>query len=265
MKETPVSYHRILDRLERREARLLNSRGFHPLAGVGQAAEARIPPALRDTLQTAFQKAFSTLFGPNGTTFLEHTFAKGRLEKKQGIWDEGPAPGQAKKELRRLARQRRNARAAEVCVSGVEGTALGLLGVGLPDIPVMLGILLRSLYEAAATYGFSCDTPEERVYLLLLLQGGVTKGDTRRAISRRADQLGRALDHGWPTDCCLEQEMERTANLLAERLLFLKFIQGIPVVGAIGGAGNLSMSYTVSKYGSMKYQKRFLEKKVRGL
>jgi len=196
---------------------------------------------------------------------LEHTYPRKKLEEGHELWKRSPTPAQAKKELRRLSRQRRNAGMVQACVSGAEGTALGILGIGLPDIPVFLGVLLRSLYETAAAYGFTVNTPEERVYLLLVLQGGVSEGETRLEASRRADGLGRAMDHGWPAQVDLEAELEKTADLLADRLLFLKFVQGIPVVGAVGGAGNLSMSSAVSKYGAIKYQKRFLEKKVRGL
>lgn len=75
-----------------------------------------------------------------------------------------------------------------------------------------------------------------------------------------------ALDHGWPTSCdFLEREMGETARVLADRLLLVKFVQGLPLVGAVGGAANLSLSGRVSRFGALKYEKRFLERKVRGL
>ena len=265
MKEMPVSYHRILDRLEHREERLLRSTGFHPLAAAGERLEEKIPPALEDVLRGAFRKTFSLLIGSGGTRVLNHTNPKKKRSAMEEIWSKSPSPAKAKKEIRRLNRRRRNARRLQACVSGGEGTVLGILGIGIPDIPILLGILLRGLYETAAAYGFSVDSPEERAYLLLVLQGGVTEGERRRDLSHRADTLGRAIDHGWNAEWNLEQEMDVTADLLAERLLFLKFVQGIPVAGAVAGAANLSISNTVAKYAAIKYQKRFLEKKVRGL
>lgn len=265
MKEMPVSYHRILNRLESREEKLLSSRRIQPFAQVGQKLEEKIPPTLENTLRTAFRKAFALLLGPGGTKVLDHTYPKEKLKARQELWAKCPSPAQAKREVRRLNRQRREARVIQSCVSGAEGTVLGVLGIGLPDIPILLGTLLRSIYETAAAYGFSVDSPEERTYLLLVLQGGVTEGEERRRVSARADALGRAIDHGWDAPCDPEQEMEQTADLLAQRMLLLKFVQGIPVAGAVGGAGNLSMSSSVANYAAIKYQKRFLEKKVRGL
>ena len=62
-----------------------------------------------------------------------------------------------------------------------------------------------------------------------------------------------------------DEEIHKTAALLSERLLLVKFIQGLPVVGALGGLSNFTLSGAVSEYGTLKYKKRFLERKVRGL
>lgn len=265
MKEMPVSYHRILDRLEREEGRLLNRKPLLSLDAQKAELEQKIPPAVRNTLEGAFQKAFSALFGPGGTWLVERTYAKQKLEEGHRVWEKNLSPGEARRELRRIERQGMASRGLERCAAGAEGTVLGLLGVGLPDIPVFLGVLLRSLYQSAARYGFSYESAEERVYLLLLLRGALSEGEERRGYSRRADDLGRALDHSWPTSCRLEAEVAETAKVLADRLLLVKFVQGLPVVGAVGGAANMSLSGRVSRFGALKYKKRFLERKVRGL
>ena len=63
----------------------------------------------------------------------------------------------------------------------------------------------------------------------------------------------------------LDLETRSAAALLSDRLLLVKFVQGLPIVGVVGGATNLSLSGAVNQYGTMKYKKRFLERKVRGL
>lgn len=265
MKEMPISYHRILLRLEKKEARLLKRPTFSPLSGPMAKLRGRIPNTVRANLKYAFEKAFSLLFGPEGTRFLAHTYAKKKLETQARTWETPLSPTQAKKTLSALERGAGLTASIESAATGVEGTVLGLLGVGLPDIPVLLAFLLRSLYQTATRYGFSYDSPAERAYLLLLLQGSLSDGVDRRELSARADRLGRALDHGWETHFNLDEEIRKTAILLSERLLLVKFIQGFPIVGAVGGLSNLSLSSAVSEYGGIKYKKRFLERKVRGL
>ena len=265
MKEMPVSYHRILMRLEQKEQRMLRRSSPAPLAVPMEKLRARIPYSVQRNLELAFAKAFSLLFSPEGKRFLEHTYAKRTLEESAQRWERPLSPAQARKALSQLNRSAGLTAAVENTAAGVEGAVLGLLGIGLPDIPVLLAWLLRSLYQNATRYGIPCNSPAEQVYLLLLLQGALTDGDTRRALSQRADRLGRALDHGWPVEYDLDAETRAAALLLSDRLLLVKFMQGLPIVGIVGGVSNLSLSGAVSRYGSIKYKKRFLERKVRGL
>lgn len=63
-------------------------------------------------------------------------------------------------------------------VSAAEGLGLGLLGVGLPDIAIFTAMLLRGVYETALYFGFSYDTPEERFFILCLLEASVSRGSS---------------------------------------------------------------------------------------
>ena len=105
MKEMPVPYHRLADRLERREERVLRGGGL-PRIPTG-VVEERIPPAVRQGLETAFQRAFSLLLGPGGTGLLERTYGKQKLEEACRLWSRGPTPGEARRALRRMERQGR--------------------------------------------------------------------------------------------------------------------------------------------------------------
>ena len=263
MKDMPVSYPRLLGRLEKQEARLLKDGLSLPRMQTG--LEEKIPPKVRQTLEAAFYKAFQTLFAPGGARLVEKTIPVERLNLEQRLWEGALSPQEERALLRQMESGRRKGQAGEVLAAGAEGTALGLLGIGLPDIPVFLALLLRSLYQSALRYGFSYESAEERTYVLLLLQGALSQGEERRELSRRADQLGRALDHGWPASVDLEEETKTAAALLAQKLLAVKFVQGLPVVGVVGGAVNFSAAGRVSQWGALKYKKRFLERKVRGL
>ena len=266
MKKLPVSWHRQLIRLERAERRGERApRGPRPLKRAGEALEEKVPAGLRQTLEAAFRKAFGLLFGPGGTRVVEGTLPRGRLAREAGLWEgeTPPEPEAARQALKRMTRKDRAGRELAAWAAGAEGTALGLLGIGLPDIPVFLGLLLRGLYGSARRYGFSYESPEERCYLLLVLRGALAEGEERAVLSRRADRLGRALDHGWPAEHDLEAETDAASPALAGRLLTAKFVQGLPLVGAVGGAVNLTMYRRVSSYGARKYRKRFLEKRAR--
>ena len=54
----------------------------------------------------------------------------------------------------------------------------------------------------------------------------------------------------------------RTAKAFAVDMLLLKFIQGLPVVGVLGGAANPVYYRRIMKYVQLKYRKRYLIKKI---
>ena len=62
MKNMPVSYQRILLRLERKEARLLRGEAPPEKADGKSRFEQKIPPEVHRTLENAFFRAFQTLF-----------------------------------------------------------------------------------------------------------------------------------------------------------------------------------------------------------
>ena len=41
--------------------------------------------------------------------------------------------------------------------------------------------------------------------------------------------------------------------------LYLKFVQGIPVVGVVGGLSDMVYQKKISDYAAIKYKRRFLE------
>ena len=62
-------------------------------------------------------------------------------------------------------------------MSGAAGIGMGILGVGISDIPVFTGMILKSIYEIAMHYGYSYETEEEQHFILLLIQGAVSQGE----------------------------------------------------------------------------------------
>ena len=55
--------------------------------------------------------------------------------------------------------------------------------------------------------------------------------------------------------------IQKTAALLSKELLYMKFLQGFPVVGAVGGAYDVIYMKQITEYSNLKYKHRFYEMK----
>ncbi|HIQ75459.1 MAG TPA: EcsC family protein [Candidatus Cottocaccamicrobium excrementipullorum] len=79
----------------------------------------------------------------------------------------------------------------------------------------------------------------------------------RAAIKGRTPQWKKTLEEK------VKEQTGRTADAFAMDMVLLKFIQGLPVVGILGGAGNPLYYNKVMKYAELKYRKRYLLKLMR--
>lgn len=64
-----------------------------------------------------------------------------------------------------------------------------------------------------------------------------------------------------PQDYEEKIQIEKTAGELSKELLYMKFLQGIPIVGAVGGIYDAVYMKRIAEYANLKYKKRFLMKK----
>ncbi len=153
---------------------------------------------------------------------------------------------------RKMLRQGQDSRQASGNAAGV---GMGLLGIGIPDIPLLTGMMLRSIYETALHYGFSYDTEEEKRFILLLIQGAMAHGER---LERVNDELNFFMEHGsFSQEEGMEELIRRTAGILSDELLYMKFLQGIPIAGVVGGAGDAVYMNRISEYARLKYHRRF--------
>ena len=145
-------------------------------------------------------------------------------------------------------------------VSGVAGIGMGIVGVGIPDIPVFTAMILKSIYEIALNYGYEYESVAEKRFILLLIQGAVSYGPEMIAINHQIDDyIENVVDLDEYDE---KQQIEQTAAGLSKELLYMKFLQGIPVVGAVGGAYDVVYMKRIVEYAGMKYKKRFLYKRL---
>lgn len=259
---------RQLDRLLRREDRyLLQARRAFvktKLIGVTSLLEEKIPPELQATLEKAFYKGFQLVF-EKGTGLIEKSYDKDRLRLEHAVSDRMIEERPNAKTVDAPARRAAQGRAARVAVSTAEGGLLGLLGVGIPDIPLFIGVLLSGIYEIALTYGFDYSDPGERYYILKLIETSLAGGETIAKANRKLDVLGRELALGEVklSSDAEDRAMSQAAMALAEDMIYQKFIQGLPVVGVVGGVFNFTYCRKITAYADLKYQKRYLLSKLK--
>lgn len=249
-----------------------------------------VPEKLEDTLNTAFFKAFELIF-EKGTGIIEKTYQKEKKEQNYKINAYAADVRNTRRSLRAFGREANASRSLNMAVSTVEGVGMGVLGMGIPDIPVFLGILLKSIYEIALSYGFSYDTEEEQIFILKLIEtalshdGELAEGNMElnlwmqgkkrdTAVSDTGEQVEVTVEHvdaeaandAEPGavnlrhfDISRTEQTRRTSDALSKELLYLKFVQGIPVVGVVGGISDMVYQKKISDYAAIKYKRRFLE------
>ena len=139
----------------------------------------------------------------------------------------------------------------------VEGIGLGALGIGMPDIVLFLGTLLKGVYETALAYGFAYDTPQEQMRILKMLSTSLSTGDAWAEGNAQVEEMLTLETVGIAQED-LNQQIKQTASVFAMDMLLLKFIQGLPVIGILGGAANPVYYHKVMKYVQLKYRKRYL-------
>ncbi len=217
----------------------------------------RIPEKVYENLQKAFCTAFQIIF-EKGTGVIELSYNRGAIQEGQQQRHQEFQEKAKGKILKQGGKSAASADLRNMAITTVEGVGLGLVGVGLPDIVLFVGMVLRGVYEVALQYGYNYDTPEERWFILKLMETAMLRGsDWERSESLVNTVIGLggpSLDRAEE----LKNQIRRTADCLAMDMLVLKFIQGTPVVGVVGGLGNPVYYRKILKYVQVKYRKRYL-------
>ena len=222
----------------------------------------KVPSGLQATLDGAFAKAFWLIF-QKGMGAIEKTYSKEKIVQQHKIDNYIEELRRNRKSLKAFSKRAKGAGAQHVIMSGVAGTGMGIVGVGIPDIPVFTAMLLRSVYEISLVYGYDYQKPEEQLFILQLIQGGVAYGEELKHIDDsinmqiRTETIGVGLD--------LETAVKETAGFISKELMYLKFLQGIPIAGAVGGFYDAIYMRNITKYAELKYRRRFYYERKRNV
>ncbi len=254
-----------IKRIEDQEYKFLSQSGNtllqSTLSPVMNKLQDKIPEKLQNTLENTFYKGFQLVF-EKGVPYIEKTYDRDKIELEFDINNYALNKRINKKYINKLDRHSKLVKLVNSSFSVLEGSVLGLFGIGLPDIPLFLTVLMKTVYEIALSYGFHYDTPEEKSYIMLLISAAISKGDSQIQLDKELELLADRIDSKIEVSTDLKQQTKATSGMLSEALLTAKFLQGIPLAGAVGGIVNYSIVSRVSTYAGLKYKKRYLLKKV---
>ena len=241
-------------KVNNQEQAFLQKRAEKTDSRLNQLLEKKIPAGLQNTLDTAFGKAFRLVF-EKGTGVIEKTYNKDQMKKVYQINVYAAKVHGNKKSLKVFSGKAKGAGAGNLLMSGAAGVGLGVLGIGLPDIALFTGLMLKGVYEIALNYGFDYDDEEEKKFILLLIRGALSYGKDLHSIN---EELNFYMDYGaFAKARTVENSIKAAAGCLSKELLYMKFLQGIPVVGAVGGAYDVIYMKQIMEYAELKYRRRF--------
>ena len=231
-----------------------------PMDSISEKISQKIPMDLAGLLEKLFEKAFYFVF-EKGTGLIEKTYNKEDIEVQylanNFVFEVSGTRSSAKNMSKAASKHIKQGRG----MAFLEGGALGALGIGLPDIPIFIGLLLQGIYKTALSYGFDYLLYPEKIYMLKLIQVAFAEGEERERLNQSLDAYGRSIGSiNWFGS--LESEIKQTSKALSDNLLLAKFVQGLPIVGASGAIFNYSAYSKVSKLAAIKYKKRYLENKL---
>lgn len=260
------SKHRILLRrellkIQTEEQKLRKKAETAKPADWKKALEQKIPEKVYTGLETAFCTGFSLVF-KHGRKLIELTYKKETLKQEHILRDQAVQTEGSRRDFKQMQKNVRNAGLKNMAATTAEGMALGALGVGMPDVVLFLATLLKGVYETALHYGFEYETPEEQYLILRMMSASLKTGRAWLREDAKVEELLQADAIAVDPEI-LQEQIKKTASAFAMDMLVLKFIQGMPVVGFLGGAANPVYYRKVMDYVQRKYRKRYLLKQLK--
>lgn len=241
--------------VQKQEQKLLSAAKEKKPAQWKTELESRIPQKVYAGLESAFCKGFSVVF-EKGRSLIEKTYPKQTIQDDYTIRDFAVKVKGGKKELRQMHKSATKSDFLNLAVTTVEGVGLGALGIGLPDIVLFLSTLLKGIYETALNYGIDYCLPEERMLILKMMYASLQTGEAALEADNQVEEALSGCEE--VTEEMLQTQIKLTASAFAMDMLLLKFVQGIPVVGILGGAANPVYYRKILRYVQLKYRKRYL-------
>lgn len=221
----------------------------------------KIPDKIIVSLEKMFCKAFYLVF-KKGNILIEKTYDKETIEKDFKVKDYALDLKGGKREIKNIKRDVAKGNTLNIAFSTAEGIVLGAFGIGLPDIVIWVMVLLRGIYGTALQYGFAYESPGEKMFILMMLETSMSTGTTWSELNTKVDDFIKQEILANPTEEEIRRQIQSTSNAFATDMLVTKFIQGLPVIGIVGGVMNPVYYHKIMAYVQLKYRKRYLLRKI---
>lgn len=256
------------ENLLKKEAKFSSKRKQGPTSILIKKMDRFVPEKLSDTLNAAFYKGFQLIF-EKGTGIIEKTYNKEKKETDFKVNSYASEISRNHRTAKLFTKQAKSAKTLNLAISSAEGIGLGLIGAGIPDIPLFIGMVLKSIYEIALSYGYDYKNDEEKIFILKLIEAAmcdeeefIIKNDSFNEDIHQIVLVGDVMPEGsWNLD--KESQMRATSRALSEEMIYTKFLQGQFIIGIAGGIFDPIYVNRISDYAVLKYRRRFLENKLR--
>lgn len=242
--------------LQRKEDRLMAAAVKARTPGWKKVLEQKVPENVYAGLNSAFAKGFSLVF-QHGRKVIELTYKKDQLSRKYSERNEGFQTSGDRREVKQIHKNAGKANTLNIVMTTVEGVGLGALGIGMPDIVLFLSTVLRGVYETALYYGFGYESRFEQMLILKMMAASLSAGEDWFRRNKEVNDwiLQESMDI---SEEAFQAQIQDTASVFAVDMLLLKFVQGMPVVGVLGGAANPLYYHKILRYVQLKYKRRYL-------
>lgn len=258
-----------IKKLEQQEKKLFQKKPVNPLQKKiepwKEKMKDQVPEKMEQLFQDAFEKGFRYLF-ENGTGIIEKACSKEKRQLRFGMNQYRLKKIKDKKSLKYFEWEAESSILKNKSLAAAEGAILGLFGIGLPDIPIFLGVILKTIYEIGFSFGYGNESISERMYILSLICLAAAPEEEAEQYLENCKAMELAAEKEAVFDLNTFLQMQKKASmLLAGKIVTAKLIQGFPIIGAAGTVTNYTMISRISSVAQIEYQKRFLRKKWNGL
>lgn len=224
-----------------------------------KAISDKVPDKAISAFEIAFEKGFYTVF-EKGTVVIEKGYNSQKIKDEFDVNMYALSKGITNNNINKLDKTVNKGALINKVVTTSEGILLGAFGISLPDIPVFIGFILKSVYEIALKYGFNYTDKYEKLYILYIISTALTVGEDKIRFSKLTDEIGNDIDSGNICNVDMNEAIKETSKIVCAGVMGAKIVQGIFILGAISGIANYKVISDISKTATVKYKKRFLIK-----